>query len=268
MNKNYFPSTGKLDEKRLEINNKIYNPVTFSFMLEHGLKEGMTALEIGCGYGHTAIWIAKIVGHTGRVFAIDFSFDTLEIAKKNAKNEGLNNIEFIHLDINNISSLNQSFDFCYGRWVIEFCKDPLNILKKLYNKLNPNGILIYEALNFSNSGNFSLNTQSAIANYHQASTKNAILNGAEPNLADNLFSYFKKIGFYKISAKFHQPFLNTKEQKSVYSLGFLSSKNSYITNQVLTETEFENILEQLYSIENNNDIATGFYSNLLIKGIK
>lgn len=73
MNKKYLLSTGESDYDRLSILSKLYNPLALYFLTDSGLKPGMTVLEIGCGSGHMACDIAKLVGPKGKVIAIDSS---------------------------------------------------------------------------------------------------------------------------------------------------------------------------------------------------
>jgi ubiquinone/menaquinone biosynthesis C-methylase UbiE len=56
------------------------------------LKEGMTVAEIGTGTGYFARRIAKAVGPTGKVLAVDIQPEMLELLKKYAAEEGITNI--------------------------------------------------------------------------------------------------------------------------------------------------------------------------------
>ena len=61
-----------------------------------GIKEGQVLLDFGCGMGYYTIPSARIVGREGRVYAIDKDKDCLDRIKKIAREEGLNNIDFIN----------------------------------------------------------------------------------------------------------------------------------------------------------------------------
>ena len=61
-----------------------------------GIKEGQLLLDFGCGMGYYTIPSARIVGREGRVYAIDKDKDCLDRIKKIAREEGLNNIDFIN----------------------------------------------------------------------------------------------------------------------------------------------------------------------------
>lgn len=56
------------------------------------LKEGMTVAEIGAGTGYFSRRIAKAVGPTGKVYAVDIQPEMLELLKKYAAQEGIANI--------------------------------------------------------------------------------------------------------------------------------------------------------------------------------
>ncbi|HEY9422272.1 MAG TPA: class I SAM-dependent methyltransferase, partial [Thermoanaerobaculia bacterium] len=56
------------------------------------LKEGMTVAEIGAGTGYFSRRIAKAVGPTGKVYAVDIQPEMLELLKKYAAQEGVTNI--------------------------------------------------------------------------------------------------------------------------------------------------------------------------------
>jgi ubiquinone/menaquinone biosynthesis C-methylase UbiE len=268
MNKNnYFLSTGSVDEVRLGIINKIYNPVSYAFLTESGIKPGMNVLEIGCGYGHTAIWLAKQVLPTGKVYAIDYSEDSLVIARENAKKLRVNNIEFINLDLANIKDLNQKFDFSYGRWVLEFCKPAQDTFKNIHSLLNVDGIFTYEALNFAQSDHFSYPENSAVKKWNEFVVANAIKNNSELTLAHEIYHLIDDIGYKNIFARRHQPILRTPEEKSLYRLALLSAKNSWLKNNVTPENEINELIEKFEELEKDASIM-GFYNNTLIRGIR
>jgi predicted methyltransferase len=56
------------------------------------LREGMTIAEIGTGTGYFARRLARAVGPSGKVYAVDIQPEMLEILKEKAKKEGITNI--------------------------------------------------------------------------------------------------------------------------------------------------------------------------------
>ena len=78
------------------------------------IKEGDVVADFGCGAGYFVIPIAKKVGNSGNVYAIDVLASALESVESKAKLEGLLNIKTIraNLEVSNGSKMNsQIADF-------------------------------------------------------------------------------------------------------------------------------------------------------------
>ncbi len=59
------------------------------------LKPGAIVADIGCGPGYFTLRLARAVGPTGKIYAIDVDAEILGYLKERAKAEGVQNIEFI-----------------------------------------------------------------------------------------------------------------------------------------------------------------------------
>ena len=66
---------------------------------ELGIYEGMTIVDLGAGTGAYTIALAKRVGDTGKVYAVEVQKEFLANIQDAAKREGLKNIEVIWGDI-------------------------------------------------------------------------------------------------------------------------------------------------------------------------
>lgn len=81
----------------------IYMSVSFSVpqenLLQLGLREGMKVGDFGAGSGHYARAAAAIVGHSGRVYAIDVQEELLKHLKLNTHDQHKSIIEVIWGDI-------------------------------------------------------------------------------------------------------------------------------------------------------------------------
>lgn len=74
--------------------------------VEKGDVCGPTILDVGCGNGDNAIYLASVGFH---VTAVDVSAKAIEIAKQKASNAGVE-VTFIALDALKIGTLNKKFD--------------------------------------------------------------------------------------------------------------------------------------------------------------
>jgi len=62
------------------------------FLAEVGVIKGQSVLDFGCGSGTYTIPAAKLLGESGRVYALDVSRKALDRMEEKAKREGLRNI--------------------------------------------------------------------------------------------------------------------------------------------------------------------------------
>ncbi len=82
-----------------------------------GIKAGSNVLDIATGVGDPAIYAAKIIRPSGQVLAIDLSPQRLAVAKRRAKNEGLDKvIQFEVADIEQFEFDDLKFDRILSRW--------------------------------------------------------------------------------------------------------------------------------------------------------
>ncbi len=106
-------------------------------------------LEVGCGTGNFAFKAAK---KGANVFAIDYSNEAIEIAKKKYK---LKNLEYQCIDVNKIKD---DFDVIVSIGTLEHMNDPLKMLKFLKSLLKKNGKIIITSPNWINPRGYILMT--------------------------------------------------------------------------------------------------------------
>lgn len=115
------------------------------------LKKGMKILEVGCGEGHQAIYLAK---KGLKVKAIDSSKNAIQFAKENAKNEKVN-IDFSVNSYDNLKSMNEKFDFIFDwRFLHEITNENKrkSYLSEISKLLKPNGK--YLSVSFTGDSDF------------------------------------------------------------------------------------------------------------------
>ena len=105
-----------------------------------GLKDGMTVLDFGCGAGDYTVVAAKLVGKSGKVYALDVDEAILEQVKVKLKREGLQNVTIICGD-EEIALADESMDVILLYDVIHLVKGKEDLIKRLHRMLKPNGIL-------------------------------------------------------------------------------------------------------------------------------
>jgi ubiquinone/menaquinone biosynthesis C-methylase UbiE len=100
--------------------------------------EGDRVLDAGCGFGDTAIQLARLVGPSGSVLGIDCCDAFLQIGRKDAAAAGVDNVEFIEGDIQVYPS-EPEHDFCFSRFGTQFFENPVAGLRNMRRALRPGG---------------------------------------------------------------------------------------------------------------------------------
>lgn len=72
--------------------------------LEFGLKEGMNAADFGCGAGYFTVLMAKFVGETGKVTALDVQESPLDSVMVKAKAAGIENVQTVRSNLEVLGS--------------------------------------------------------------------------------------------------------------------------------------------------------------------
>src|SRR5262245_14590409 len=90
----YILATGGKDVKRLRLLHEVYGPGTEALLHRLGLRDGQRVVEIGCGSGNIACWVAQQIATNGSVTAIDVAPDQIEQARRQAHSRNLRNIDF------------------------------------------------------------------------------------------------------------------------------------------------------------------------------
>ncbi|MCH9013018.1 MAG: class I SAM-dependent methyltransferase [Proteobacteria bacterium] len=102
--------------------------------------EGERALDVGCGFGDTAIQLAQRVGPSGSVLGIDCCAAFLETARKDAAAAGVDNVRFVEGDAQ-FYPFEPEYDFCFSRFGTQFFENAVVGLKNMRRALKPGGTM-------------------------------------------------------------------------------------------------------------------------------
>jgi SAM-dependent methyltransferase len=98
---------------------------------------GETALDVGCGCGHTTRELARRVGPSGAVTAVDISKPMLAVASGEAAGAGLKNISFVEADAQVYPFAPGAFDAVFSRFGVMFFADPVAAFANVRRALKP-----------------------------------------------------------------------------------------------------------------------------------
>jgi SAM-dependent methyltransferase len=103
------------------------------------LKPGEVVLDLGSGGGIDVLLSAQRVGPTGKAFGLDMTDDMLALARENQKRAGVENVEFLKGQIENIPLPDNSVDVVISNCVINLSADKDRVLREAFRVLKPGG---------------------------------------------------------------------------------------------------------------------------------
>ena len=103
------------------------------------LKPGETVLDLGSGGGIDVLLSARRVGPAGKAYGLDMTDEMLALARENQRKTGLENVEFLKGEIEDIPLPNDSVDVIISNCVINLSGDKDRVLAEAYRVLKPGG---------------------------------------------------------------------------------------------------------------------------------
>jgi len=103
------------------------------------LKPGETVLDLGSGGGIDVLLSARRVGPSGKAYGLDMTDDMLALARENQRQAGVENVEFLKGEIENIPLPDNSVDVVISNCVINLSADKERVLREAFRVLKPGG---------------------------------------------------------------------------------------------------------------------------------
>ncbi len=106
------------------------------------IAKGAKVLDVGCGWGDTAIALARKVGPTGAVVGLDCCRAFLEKGRSDAWQAGLANVRFVEADVQTYR-FQPEYDLCFSRFGMMFFSNPVAAMRNVRSALKPGGTLMF-----------------------------------------------------------------------------------------------------------------------------
>jgi ubiquinone/menaquinone biosynthesis C-methylase UbiE len=103
------------------------------------LAPGEVVLDLGSGGGIDVLLSARRVGPTGKAYGLDMTDDMLALARRNAEEAGVTNVEFLKGQIESIPLPDASVDVIISNCVINLSGDKRRVLAEAFRVLKPGG---------------------------------------------------------------------------------------------------------------------------------
>jgi arsenite methyltransferase len=126
--------SGEVPEQALQASMGCGNPTALA-----QLNPGETVLDLGSGGGIDVLLSAKRVGPTGKAYGLDMTDEMLALARENQMKAGVDNVEFLKGEIENIPLPDNSVDVIISNCVINLSSDKDRVLREAFRVLKPGG---------------------------------------------------------------------------------------------------------------------------------
>ena len=125
-------------------------PLTHELLGRAGVLPGMRVLVPGGGTGDLAFLVAERVGESGAVVAIDADGRALRAARRRAREERFEHIEFRALTLGDIGDV-EPFDAVVARFYLMYESDPVDALRHAAALVRPGGRVVVQEWHFEST---------------------------------------------------------------------------------------------------------------------
>src|SRR6202050_4006555 len=126
--------TGALPEEAVLASLGCGNPTALA-----RLNAGETVLDLGSGGGIDVLLSARRVGATGKAYGLDMTDEMLALARENQRKSGVENVEFLKGEIEQIPLPDNTVDVIISNCVINLSGDKDRVLREAFRVLKPGG---------------------------------------------------------------------------------------------------------------------------------
>jgi arsenite methyltransferase len=103
------------------------------------LKPGETVLDLASGGGIDVLLSARRVGPFGKAYGLDMTDEMLALARENQRKAGVDNVDFLKGEIEQIPLPDNSVDVIISNCVINWSGDKDRVLREAFRVLKPGG---------------------------------------------------------------------------------------------------------------------------------
>lgn len=240
--------------ERLRVLARVMHPQSAALLDRCALRDGLVCLDVGCGGGDVTLELARRVGPNGRATGVDMDETKLELARAEAAQRGVVNVEFHQADVRNTSGASV-FDLVYARFLLTHLADPAGMLRRFHEQLRAGGIVAIEDIDFS--GSFTYPESKAAQRYHQLYCATVIKRGGDPNIGPRLPALVKDAGFEDIRVSVVQPMSLEGEAKLLNPLTLEAIAGAVLEDGLATRAEIDDLVRELYAFAANPRTLAG-----------
>ncbi len=261
----YVIQGGAAGKSRLNILSAAMEPYTKALLRALGVKEGVSFIDNGTGGGNVAMMVAGMAGPKGRVVATDADASILQLAAQEAKEKGIENVEFITADIADCP-YRDVFDFAYARFLLSHLRDPAMALQKMVAAVRPGGMVVVEDVQFS--GHFCYPANEAFERYLRWYTSAVLRRHGNAEVGPQLPGLLAATGLTGVSFDVVQPAFSTGQGKWMAWATLDRIKDALLNEGVAGAAQIEQTLAELKTFTEDEQTMMSLPRIFRVWGVK
>jgi SAM-dependent methyltransferase len=188
---------GTHDEEiaRLRLQHDVWRAHAQAAWQRAGFAPGQHLADIGSGPGFAALDLARLVGATGRVTAVDRSRRFLEVLAAAAHEQGIGTIDTVEGNLDDpLLPWMDGIDGAWARWVLGFVRDPRALLERVGDHMRPGATLAVHEY-FDYAAWRMMPPSDELNEFVRAVMRTWRASGGEPDIALSLPRWLEELGF-------------------------------------------------------------------------
>jgi SAM-dependent methyltransferase len=237
-----FDQAWQQERDRLRSLEELFDAASRRYLAGLGVGPGWRCLEVGCGAGGVALWLADQVGPTGHVLATDLDPRFLE-------GHGRANLEVRRHDLMRDPLAPATFDLVHARAVLVHIPERGRALANLVAAVRPGGWLVIEDVDFGGAaaalaGQYVVPAREAAATERMYRAIEAVFAavGADASCGARLTAALTEVGLQDVSAELHAPLVRGASPSGWVPLSVEHLRPRLVAAGLLTEAEVEHCL--------------------------
>jgi SAM-dependent methyltransferase len=250
----YVIRGGPEGRERLRVLSRVMRPSTMALFDRLNINGPLTCLDAGCGGGDVTLDLARRVAPHGRVIGEDIDEEKLTIARAEASQQDVGNVEFRLHDERQDEALAE-FDVVYARFLLTHLSDPAAVIDVLRRRLRPGGLFVVEDVDFS--GYFTYPETESFSRYRELYYATVSRRGGDPDIGHRLPSLLQQAGLDDVDASVVQHVSMRGEAKLLNPLTMQNIASTVLADGLATPDEIDRLVDDLYAFAADPNTLAG-----------
>ena len=250
----YVIQGGVAGRERLRLLSEVMGPSTRALLAEVGIPAGAKCLDVGCGGGDVTLELARAAGPAGRAMGVDLDGTKLDIARREAAQQGYSNVTFEARDVTEWEP-GDLFDVVFARFLLTHLPEPGRLVSAMRRHLRPDGVIIVEDVDFR--GHFAEPDCPALGRFVELYSRSVRGRGADPNIGPRLPGLLREAGFEDVRMRLVQHAALEGGIKLLTCVTLESIAEAVVADDLITEEKLRETIAELYAFARDPHTVLG-----------